>query len=114
MQGALRQGVPSSGADTVRPPYALRLDKTASAVEQANTAAVTALDRSKRVPGVRARKLQVQVGKENSSGDAANSGNAPPARVKRPLSQPGIPTRCAVFCMIAIECPGGRNEACLV
>ena len=97
VQGALGQGFSGSGASAVRPPHALKPDKTASAVEQANTAAVRALDRSRRVPGVKARAMQIQAGKENSSKDAANNSSAPPARSKRPLSQPRLPPRCAVF-----------------
>ena len=98
MQGALRHGNPSSGAAATRTQTALKPDQTASAAEQANKAAVRALDRSRRLPGARARKPQIRAqagkaGKENSFKEAGDTSIAPPAALKRSHLQPSTAAR---------------------
>lgn len=106
VQGALRHGIPGSGAAAVRARPLLRHDETVSAVDKANSAAVRALDQPRHLPGAQDSKPQPQAGKENRSREAANTGHAPPALLKRPPSQSGIPPRCAPIksYLLANEC----------
>ncbi len=96
VQGVLRQGVASSGATATRPQVALKPDQTASIVEQANTAAIRALERP-RLPAARVRKLQMQMGKENSCKEAANTSVALPRASKPPQLQPSNAARYALL-----------------
>ena len=89
----------------MRPQLALKPDQTVSAVEQANKAAVRALDRSKRVPGTGARKPQMRLGKENSAREAPNTSIMPPSGWKRPQSQPSTAARYTLLAHHRISAP---------
>lgn len=97
VQDGIRQGISSSGNAMPRPSSAAKTNKFASAVEKTNMAALRALDNSKLVPAGRARKLQTQPVKDNSSRAAIDTRRVPPAALKRPLSRPSTVSRYGGF-----------------